>query len=445
MKEKEFTRHTLAGGSNAVIRKLAPHGNLRFPPNFLWGTATAAHQIEGNNLHNDWWEWEQSPDHIENNDKSQQASNHYELYKKDYDLIEKMRNNSYRFSLEWSRIEPREGEWDNQSVEHYRRQLEDLKSRGITIMLTLHHFTLPRWLSKQGGFKERASVDLYNRYVKFCAENYGDLVDFWVTINEPLVYLTQGYMVGVWPPGESSWVSFFKVAKHLRQAHIAAYKTIHKVVDRPARKANVGIAKNIISVFLYRKYNVLDIISSRLISWTWNHSFIWSTKKYHDYLGVNYYFHYRLEKSHLKTWQFFVDIRREHREMSDVGWEIYPPGIFSALLEFKKYRTPIYITENGIATRDESRRSRYLVSHLKEVYHAIYAGVDIRGYFYWSLIDNFEWEEGFHPRFGIIGVNYKTFEREFRDTAKVYREIAKGNMIPHRLLKLLGHAVTFEI
>ncbi|PIS05575.1 MAG: glycoside hydrolase family 1 protein [Candidatus Buchananbacteria bacterium CG10_big_fil_rev_8_21_14_0_10_42_9] len=445
MREKEFTRHTLTSGQNSVVRQLPPHGNLRFPPNFLWGTATAAHQIEGNNIYNDWWEWEQIANHIENNDKSRRASNHYELYETDYSYINRMHNNAYRFSIEWSRLEPKEGEWDQKAADHYLDQLKSLKAKGITVMVTLHHFTLPRWLARQGGFKAPQSVDLFSRYVKFCAEEFGEYVDCWVTFNEPLVYLTQGYMVGVWPPGESSWSSLFRVAKNLRRSHISAYKIIHSILDRPSRKSQVGVAKNIISVFLYRKYNVIDIIVSRLISWNWNHSFLWATKKYHDYLGLNYYFHYRLEKSHWKTWQFFVDVRREHREMSDVGWEIYPPGIFSALLEFKKYRKPIYITENGIATRDESRRSRYLVSHLKEIYHAIYAGVDIRGYFYWSLIDNFEWEEGFHPRFGLIGVNYKTFEREFRDTAKVYREIAKNNMIPHRLLKLLGHAVAFEI
>jgi beta-glucosidase/6-phospho-beta-glucosidase/beta-galactosidase len=175
------------------------------------------------------------------------------------------------------------------------------------------------------------------------------------------------------------------------------------------------------------------------MDWIWNHAFIDATKGTHDFLGVNYYFHQRIDPGKKRIMGVIVDIREEQRDMSDIGWEVFPSGLFDALLDFSNYKLPIIITENGIATRNDDRRARYIVSYIKELYHAIAAGIDVRGYCYWSLLDNFEWEKGFSASFGLIEVKQPSLERSFKPSAKVYAQIAKENGIPHDLLRFVGH------
>jgi len=259
-----------------------------------------------------------------------------------------------------------------------------------------------------------------------------------------MVYSTQSYLSGVWPPCQRSYWQTWKVYHNLAVAHKLAYNIIHYSKKKKSCKDKVGVAHNSISVHTYRKNSIFDYIFMRFVNFFWNDSFYYLTRGKHDFLGINYYFHYRVDHFSLNPLHFFVDVHSEHREMTSVGWEIYPQGIFNVLLNMRKYNLPIYITENGIATLSESKRQRYLVSYLKEVYHAILAGVNVRGYFYWSLLDNFEWEKGFQPRFGLIGVDYKNFKRQVRSTAKIYAEICHTNSIPPRLLKLVGHSIELK-
>ncbi len=423
--------------------KLKYYEKLEFPKEFLWGAATSSHQVEGDNKNNDWWRWEH--DKKFKRLESNKAANQYELYEKDIKLIKSLNQNSYRFSIEWSRIEPKEGIWDYGAIIHYKDELTKMKEAGIKTMVTLHHFTSPIWFADKGGFTKRKSSFYFKRYASFVAEQLGDLVDFWITINEPGVYASQSYLKGIWPPQIQSKYKALKVYLNLARCHKKAYKSIHKIYkEKKWGKAKVGIAQNTISIHSYSPYELKAFFTTGFINWFWNHSFFWLTKRKHDFLGINYYFHFRIDRSVLKSFDFFVNAHVEHREMSSVGWEIYPQGIFHTLLDMKRYNLPIYITENGIATVDENKRSRYLVSYLKEIYHAIYAGVPVKGYFYWSLIDNFEWEKGFEPRFGLIEVNYKTFERFIRSTARVYSIICQTNSIPSYLLKFLGHGVELD-
>ncbi len=422
--------------------RLRYYQTLKFPRGFLWGTATSAHQVEGDNQDNDWWAWEQASKH---HLKSGRAGRSYKLYKQDIALIKKLHQNAHRFSVEWSRIEPEEGRWNYNAVRHYYRVLLALKKRNIQCLVTLHHFTNPQWFAAHGGWARRRNIFYFERYVKFIVAELGDLVDFWLTINEPLVYTSQSFLVGVWPPCQRRRWQAYRVYRHLATGHNLAYQAIHQIAKvKGWRRPKVGVAHNAVSLYSYRKNSLGDYLFLRLANFIWNHSFYFLTKGRHDFLGINYYFHFRISRFNFSPVKFFVDVRNEHREMSSVGWEVYPQGIFDILLNLKNYGLPIYITENGIATTHESKRQRYLVSYLKEVYHAILAGAPVKGYFYWSLLDNFEWEKGYRPRFGLVGVDWRTGRRIVKSSAKIYAEICQSNSIPRRLLKLIGYDVKIK-
>lgn len=418
------------------------HETRKFPDGFLWGAATSSHQVEGGN-ENDWTDWEKVPGHILDGTRSGLACDHYDRYEEDFDIAKSLHQNAHRLSIEWARIEPEEGRWDMDAVLHYRRVLEALKARDMKIMLTCWHFTLPKWFAAAGGWESPSAIDRYVRYVEFLATEYGDLVDQWITINEPMVYLLQSYVAGVWPPGVANPLRSVHVFGKMTIAHRRAHRSIHRLLDsKLGRKAQVGIAQNVITFEPYRKQSIADNVFVWFADRFFNHQFfIWSGKSSHDYIGINYYFHYRLKNRPEKPAQFFFEVHTENRETSDLGWEINAPAVFDAIMGMTRYKKPIYISEHGVANADDGKRPRIIVAALKEVYHAIKAGVDIRGYYHWSLIDNFEWEKGYTGRFGLVAIDYATMKRTPRRSAYVYAEICKENGIPHTLLRFVGHGV----
>lgn len=414
------------------------HPTLDFPKEFLWGTSISSHQVEGDNVHNDWWDWEKIPGHIADGSISGKATDHWHRFREDFRMAHDMGMNSQRTSIEWSRVESAPGEWDAAAIAVYREMFQDLRDRGMVVMVTLTHYTLPRWVAEQGGWEKHKTIALFERFVRFMVKELGESVDLWITINEPMVYAVQGYMYGVWTPGVKSIWRTLRVLFNLASAHKRAYRAIHEL----SPVTRVGIAQNVISFDAYRKHHSADRLFVGLADWLWNHSFFWLTgNRTHDFIGVNYYFHYRVTFVPRDFSHFFFGVRNENREVSDVGWELYAPGIFDVIQDMAVYKKPIYITENGLAAVNDDKRVRFLVSHLKEVYHAIRSGVDVRGYFHWALTDNFEWEKGFAPRFGLIEIDYDTLERRPRRSAAVYGEIAKANAISHDLLRFLGHQV----
>lgn len=411
-----------------------------FPDGFLWGTATSAHQVEGDNIYNDWYYAET---HNMLSVKSGKACRHYDLYEQDFDLIKSMHNNAHRLSIEWSRLEPEEGRWNEKEIEHYRQVFQALKKRNIKIMLTLHHFTVPLWFYMKGGFEKTRNIRYFLRFVKKVAEEYGDMIDFWITINEPGVYIYQGWEIGVWPPFKKNKFLAGRVYLNLALAHRKAYKIIHRTV---ARKFDilpqVGIAQNMLSFATYRKHGLIDQLAVWTSTKSTNHGFyILTGKSTHDFIGINYYFRIRLKrkKGTLKIEQ--DDVSSQEREVSDMGWEIYPHGLFDVLMDMRDYEKPVYITENGIATENDDKRQRFIISHLNEIYYAVKGGVDVKGYFHWSLLDNFEWHHGFKQRFGLVSVDFRTFKRKIKKSGIIYGEIAKRNGIDHKYFKLLGHNV----
>ncbi|MDO8576753.1 MAG: glycoside hydrolase family 1 protein [Candidatus Daviesbacteria bacterium] len=410
------------------------HATLEFPDGFLWGAATSAHQVEGNNIHSDWWDWEIShqPPHL----RSGAACDEYNLYEQDFELAKELNHNAHRLSIEWARIEPREGEFDENEIEHYKQVLKALKVRGFTVMLTLWHFTLPLWVAQKGGWENGTIVKYFERFVKKIVPEISEYVDLWITLNEPGVYIYETYIERVWPHAKKSWSGQIKTFLNLTCAHRKVYKYIHQVSNKP-----VGIANNILSFQSYHKHSFLEQIAVFLNDLFVNHLFYMFTKGKHDFLGVNYYFHIRLnQEGH--TPQSTISMQSTH-DVSDLGWEIYPEGIFDVLTDLAD-DLPIYITECGIASTNDDRRNRFLISYLQEVARAIKSGVNVKGFFYWSLLDNFEWHLGFEPRFGLVEVDYKTKARHIRPSALVYTDIIQHNGIPHSLLRFIGHTVQAE-
>ncbi|MBU1000368.1 glycoside hydrolase family 1 protein [Patescibacteria group bacterium] len=412
------------------------HAILKFPEGFLWGTATSAHQVEGNNINNDWWEWEQThqPPHLQ----SQAACDQYNRYDQDFELAKELNHNAHRLSIEWSRIEPKEGKFDAAEIEHYRKVLKALKDRGITVMLTLWHFTLPKWVADKGGWENGKTPEYFERFVKRIVPEISDYVDLWVTLNEPGVYIYETYIEKIWPHSKKSLLGQIKTFLNLTSAHKRVYKYLHSIF--PAGKP-VGIANNILSFESYHKHSIVEQIAVCLNDMFANHLFYLFTRGTHDFLGINYYFHVRFKSQGLVAKR--EDTPKQTHDISDLGWEIYPEGIFEVLTDLSDH-IPIYITECGIASTNDDRRNRFLISYLQEISRAIKSGVNVRGFFYWSLIDNFEWHLGFEPRFGLIEVDYTNLERRIRPSALVYTDIIQNNGIPHSLLRFIGHTVQAE-
>lgn len=413
---------------------------LKFPHGFLWGATTSAHQVEGD-MHNNWTEWErhnadqlaheshlkfgnlaswrriQSQAENPTNYISSTACDHYRRFREDFDIARELGHNAHRLSIEWSRIEPKEGHFSHAAIDHYRSVLIALRERGIVPFVTLWHFTHPVWLEAKGGVESREFVRHFVHYTHFVVENLSDLAHFWITLNEPTSVIGAAYINGMWPPCKRSYLSAWRVAHILARAHNHAYDTIHQV--QPT--AQVGFANILQSFVPYSKISLIDRLSVRIAKFFTNEYMLRLTRNHHDFLAVQYYFHTRLRF-----------IRRTHNvdhPESDLGWEIYPEGIYHILKWLSTFRLPIYITENGLADALDTRRSSFIHNHLVWIHRAITEGIDVRGYFYWSLIDNFEWDKGFWPRFGLIHVDYATQQRTIRPSAREYATICKANAV----------------
>jgi beta-glucosidase len=380
---------------------------LKFPEDFLWGTATSAYQVEGGIEKCDWSE--EFP--------AGRACNHYNLYEKDFDLLKSLNQNAHRFSIEWSKIEPEEGKFNEKEIEHYRKVLLALKERNIKVMLTLHHFTSPLWLTEIGGWENPEVSSYFLRFAKRIFTEYFDFVDFWITINEPLVFASESYLDGTWPPKKKSFFSLLNVIKNQISCHKKIFEEFHKI----RKDVKVGIAKNNAYFEPFNPKSLLDKFNVWLNRYLWNKFFLNRVKNYLDFIGLNYYFHQKIK--------FPAQNKNENKIVSDIGWEIYPKGIYFALKELKKCGKPIYITENGLADTKDKLRKDFIKNHLYWIHKTISEGIDVRGYFHWSLIDNFEWAMGFEPRFGLVEIDYKTLERKPRPSAFYYAKICKNNSL----------------
>jgi beta-glucosidase len=411
----------------------ATEGSFRFPAGFLWGAATAAHQVEGDNRSNDWWPFEQAG---KLPFKSGDACRHYELFERDFELARAMGHNAHRFSIEWSRIEPRQGEWDLAAIRHYREVIEALRQRGMEPLVTLHHFTNPAWFADAGGWLVRRNVGHFARYTEFVAKHLGDRVRWWLTINEPTVYAKNAFVTGHWPPcRQGDWWAASRAIGNMGRAHRVAYDILHRhrpdalvgfphsaplVMPRqPARPVDRSCA--------WLRYLVLPGVPLVLLGG--------ARRRRLDFIGLNYYCRTLVHWEARGTAALFgrdwlEDDQGEPRVFSDIGWEIYPAGLRWQLARFARYGVPVLVTENGLATADEAQRLEFLRSHLHSLAEASADGIAIAGYLYWSLMDNFEWSLGTEPRFGLAATDFTTQERVPRPAAAYFAEVCKKNALP---------------
>ena len=406
----------------------------RFPNGFLWGCATAAHQVEGGNTNNDWWAFEQVPGNIADGDVSGIADDHYHRYREDFQALRKLHNNAHRLSIEWSRVEPSEGEFDSRQLRHYRDVLGELREQGLSPMLTLHHFPSPLWFTARGGWTAPGAEAAFLPFVERVVDELGDLVDTWCTINEPNIYATQGWIFGAFPPGRRNDVrGAWRVLANLRRAHEGAYRLIKD--RRPESPA--GLAHNKFWLLPARPGNPLDRAAveagRRLLDW-------WplaggcmqrTVAASGDFIGLNHYSG-RLVRFDPLRGQFGAQTNIPGYPVSDFGDAVKPDWIREALKELRAFGKPVYVTESGIAATDDALRVRFLRDILGEVHRAIVEdGVDVRGYLHWTSMDNFEWAHGYRMKFGLIAVDRKSMERTLKPSAREFGRIAQANSLSH--------------
>lgn len=422
---------------------------LHFPSAFLWGTATAAHQVEGG-CRNNWSEWENSlvngKSPIANGDKSGNACEHWERYPDDIKLMQELGTKAYRFSIEWSKVEPEEGAFDEDVLKHYGKMIDDLLAAGIEPMITLYHFTQPIWFAQKGGFEQPENIDYFQRYCERVFNEYSDRVVIWCTINEIEVEVTQSYFLGEWPPGKKDSRLVGVVMANLLEAHVRVYQALK--TQPYGDQAQIGIVKNIFQFDPWRTWHLLDNLAGWLLNRVFNNAIIefFTTGRFrlfipalinqshvnlkapqsNDFVGLNYYSHLPV-KFRWSTTDFFRFNLHPNEIPTDMDYTIYPEGLFRAVQTISRLKLPIYITENGIADAQDDRRELYIRRYLWALSQALRKGADVRGYFYWSLLDNFEWSEGWTMRFGLYEVNHPDQTRRLRDGAGAYQEIVSAS------------------
>lgn len=455
---------------------------FKFPDGFLWGVATSHFQVEGHKGEiqarmSDWARWTTEEGRILDKSTADQACEFFERYAQDIELCEQLNLNSFRLSLNWPAMCPgpnHEYRSDDPTLQVYRDMLKMLKEKGFKTFVTLFHFCLPNWLAEIGGWNNEVTVMEFEKFSAFVAKELGEYVDFWITINEPLVYVFQGYISGDWPPGyKQNFTGGFNCTRNLLIGHARSYHAIHAAQPN----AKVSITHHWMSFAPKNRFSPLDQLVRYMRDSVFNHCFMdamqtgrlkfpWPAmldsglrslagevpglKDTMDYIGINYYTRQFCEFEYKWPAELFgCKSDLVENEISDLGWETYPQGLYDLLVrDLKRYRydgkgnlREIYITENGHAniyeadltdgdwSLEDTGRVKYLVSHLNSLYRAITDGANVKGYLHWSLLDNFEWAEGLRARFGLVRVSYPTLKRTLRRSAHIYKQIAEKNAL----------------
>ncbi len=403
---------------------------MSFPASFLFGTATSATQIEGRCTTSDWATFAEQPGRIKHGDTPAVACDSWQRWREDVALQKSLGMGAYRMSVEWARIEPRPGELDHAALDVYREQLGALRDAGIAPMVTLHHFTLPSWLARVGGLLAADFPARLATFARAVARALGDLCTTWITINEPNVLAAHAYLLGVWPPAKKDPVLAWRAQRRLLTAHDEAYRALKET--RP--DARVGVAHHLRAVEPAHPGSPTDRAATALFDRVFNEAFARAAcaHRTQDFFGLNYYSRDVVRFSLRHAAELFVARGiPEGAPVSDLGWEIYPAGLGHLVRTWaRRSGLPVYVTENGIADARDAKRGDFLVDHLRELERAIADGVDVRGYYHWSLLDNFEWAEGYEPRFGLVEVDYATGARRIRESARLYARIAAERALP---------------
>jgi beta-glucosidase len=428
---------------------------LSFPEGFLWGVSTSAHQFEGRNQHNQWAAWERQG-RIRSGDRNRDACDWWRESRRDLDLCRELGLNAIRISVDWGRIEPNDGDLRRETIYRYRNLLDEIVRAGMRPFVTLHHFTHPQWFEEEGAFLGRVAPERFGLFAEHVVSELGDLCSDWLTFNEPNVYAAFGYLFGEFPPGHRYRVRECAAAMaSIHRAHAIAYERIHRIQPN----ANIGIATNWVEF-----KPATDAGADRLLAFLYDAAFNRSTLNLLrcgslpfpfgtltqdvpealgkiDFIGLNVYnrLHVRApwDETSRKTGGIFVppDVPQGDRGVDLPYGEAFPEAIVSASREYSALNVPLYVTENGVPDRSDRIRPWVLVQGLKHLHELVRRGIDLRGYFHWSLVDNFEWNEGWTLRFGLYELNPRTQERRPRGSAALYRNIIRQNGIAPQLLE----------
>ncbi|MHB8717671.1 MAG: glycoside hydrolase family 1 protein [Candidatus Dormibacteria bacterium] len=421
----------------------------QLPDDFLLGCATAAHQVEGH-LVNDWTRMEREhPERIHDGSTSALGVDHFNRWREDLAALAALGQTAHRFSVEWSRIEPREGEFDGDALAHYADVVTACGALGLEPIVTLHHFTFPTWLADRGGLTAPDLPELFARYATVCATRFGDAVRWWVTVNEPAVLAVFGHLYGEWPPLQTSPRACLAALRGAARMHAAGYAALHDVARSNGRPAHVSLAHHLRPMHPRDPLSPLDRLASwlpdRVVNrWTLDacrsgrllppvgcgqrvphlrHSL--------DYIALNYYCEEQVRFNARRPRSFFAEnVADPSLPHSSFGWTIDASGLRRALVWlWQRYHLPVLITENGVADDNDELRPRFLRDHLAAVGEALGDGVDVRGYIHWTSLDNFEWTEGYSKKFGLLAVDRTTMERTPKPSAAVFADICRTRMV----------------
>ncbi|GAA5519941.1 beta-glucosidase A [Demequina sediminis] len=397
------------------------------PTGWMWGTATAAHQIEGGNVGNDWWDFEHTPG-SGTRESSGDACDSWNRWREDLALVRAAGLEAYRFSIEWSRIEPAEGEFSIAALEHYREMLLAAHAMGLRTAVTFHHFTTPRWLAAQGGWANPIVVERFARFVDIAAQHLGDQIDLACTINEPNVVTHAGYVGGIFPPGRPGDLDGFRASSlHMRAAHEAAREALRRGPgDFP-----IGLTLALPDTVLHEDgsresagVRVSDLGPDGPrgeLGWLTAGQYL-ETARDDDFIGIQTYF-----TEHVDAAGELLPVPPGER-VTQMGWPFTPEALGrSVLLASRVAGVPVIVTENGVATEDDAERIEYYTRSLRSLREAMDAGADVRGFFAWSLLDNFEWAMGFEPAFGLVAVDPVSFARSPKPSAAWLGRVAAAS------------------
>ena len=463
--------------------EVAPE-SVTFPQGFLWGSATSAFQTEKGLVHTDWSKWVATPGKIKRGETPDvggpDSLNHID---DDIRALKDSGQNAYRFSLEWGRIYPTRAAFDADTpdaaaIAAYDGLLTKLRAANIRPLVTLLHYSLPDYLSTPANTQGWEHPDATSLFVKFCsrmAARFKDKVDDWVTINEPLLVSFSGYVAGTYPPGVvGDTLRAFNVTRIQARAHALAYDAIHTADNVSASGADAGEAPARVSVAVhsstfhpFNRLDPADVSAAAHVDYVWNRWFLnaivkgdWdddfdekydgpndqqgmaSLKGRADYIGVNYYSDTLVSATQEpKIPVINAALITEHlnsgRPTTDFAWDIYPEGLRTVLLEANDYGLPILITENGLADASDKNRPRFIAEHVYQAGWAMQQGVKLLGYFHWSLVDNFEWDSGYCPKFGFYSVDPKTAARTARPSAAAYKALIEAGTLRRDQMSLL--------
>ena len=390
----------------------------KFRKGFLWGVAISGYQTEGNGVNTDWWYYEKNKKKTDKypEEESGIANDFWNRYEEDIDLAKELNSNTIRLGIEWARIEPSPGQFDEEAIFHYKKIFQYAKSKNLKIFLTIHHFTIPLWFAEMGGFLNMNAPKIFTSYAMKCLEEFKDYIDFVISINEPEVYSYMGYIRGSWPPKHHSNLEAVIVNINFLRCHSRFYKLAKEKYSFP-----IGIVKNI-TAFSAREDSALDRFTASVFYFINSQILLIPILNKLDFIGLNYYFSNQIKN---------FNIQNPCDPESDTGWWVDFDGLKNVLIQLRKYQKDIYITENGLADASDEKRKWFIKNMLISCYEAIENyNVPLKGYLHWTLCDNYEWHHGYWPQFGLVKIQRdRTLKRVKRPSFDFYQLICKTNIV----------------